>query len=823
MKPSPPPLVESELSLLSRMTSSDNDEEYGGVCRNGYDPKMVSMVSVGNGFYNQNFRNTELSKWSPSPEKPKFNCATTGGVGPAKTGKISNKIKQIVGNSLFNPSQKVKRIKSRSPTKPERKSQSTPTPSVEPRRAPTTRRWSLNMANTLDGVPVNKGGNFRERVVVDETSIDNDDNPTSSVARKPQQQVAAAAAADSDAKVTKNFMELGHHSWTSGMHVLSMESTDHDEDQDVALRGSGVGQDAACDDNEAGKNSISCNSSTSRFSDVVNDEPDVVTKEEPPQQQRSAPPPPPFLPSSPVVPSSPMSLPPTPKRKNMIKKFATAVLSPIKKKKQVILVRNDAVNVGTMHPSPKPPIPVKGCLKNAIVNQDGPTTNGPVRRRWSLNNVVGTTPTTMNDAHIVNVDETISVTNTNNSCSKASQNRSDEAVIQSIASSTVSTATASNQQLQNHHQHHHHPSTQQKHRPPLLPPTHAPPAIPSPPTSIVLSPKRRNRRRNSTSGSSYAGSYGPKEGIYGITGHHSCLKQSGNHWSLDVLEKTVAFSNQVRMKFTLHRNDYTDEEFDSVWYYEDELNDMLQEATATLNVMKMSGTSMMMMNSNAMSLHNSFNNSGGFNTNTASYMNAMNVASRSTFHLSQMLCCRGLEYMSEQGKQRQAAIRQAAYDAVVQEQDRQRALGISLSDGEELVAFVYKKCSQRPSIAANMLGSLDATEAMNIYDDSDVDELMMQAANFNSSFNNSTGSAGFALFNASLPNFGSSLVPLPFLTSPRKAKRRNSAGSVTNDNFNASSNTATSIYTNFINNGGNVDDPMEMGRIVNGLLTHVNM
>ena len=202
-------------------------------------------------------------------------------------------------------------------------------------------------------------------------------------------------------------------------------------------------------------------------------------------------------------------------------------------------------------------------------------------------------------------------------------------------------------------------------------------------------------------------------------------------------------------------------------------------------------------------------------------MNAMQVASRSTFHLSQMLCCRGLEYMSNEGKERQEKIRRTACEAVLQEQDRQRGKGIRPDEGAMVLSLIYKKFSQRSSIAANMLGSLDATESMNIYDESaDLNELMMQVV-----ANNSTISEN-DLLNSSLPNVMLEAPSLALPTSTSRApKRRNSIGSVSTNGCGGGGDHHHNYYANNLmsHHGHHSEDPMEMGRIINGLLTQMQL
>ena len=170
-------------------------------------------------------------------------------------------------------------------------------------------------------------------------------------------------------------------------------------------------------------------------------------------------------------------------------------------------------------------------------------------------------------------------------------------------------------------------------------------------------------------------------------------------------KKFVTFFDQARMKNTMHLNDYTVHEINATWYDEDEMFDIRQEVRATLNVMTATTEA-----TAANAQNNNNYNSSSFHTNK----NNSNENAKKTFHLAQLLCCRGLENLSDEGVERRAMIRETARIAVLGEQQRQRQLGIR---DEHLLAMIYKANCQRSCIVATMLGALDATESMNVLEE----------------------------------------------------------------------------------------------------------
>ena len=238
------------------------------------------------------------------------------------------------------------------------------------------------------------------------------------------------------------------------------------------------------------------------------------------------------------------------------------------------------------------------------------------------------------------------------------------------------------------------------------------------------------------------------------------------------VRKFVTFFDQARMKNTLHLNDYSMLEINSTWYDEDEMFDIRQEVRATLNVM-------------AATSKKDSKGGGG-------------KPSKSTFHLAQLLCCRGLENLSEEGVERRATVRENARYAVLDEQQRQRQCGMY---NEELLANIYRANCQRSSIVATMLGALDATESMNVFE-----EDLINADDNDEGYN-----AGHhkAYHDDILMYQGMSLM------SPRRKR------SFTNKrNVNQSRN---HHHHDHNVNDENKLDPMEMGRIINGLMAHMHI
>ena len=149
-QPSPPQLVgiDSELSLMSRMTARDDEYDERDNER-GFENKMVNVISMGDGFYNKDFLNTSDKKQSDSPS------GSPGGR------KISNRIKNIVGSGLFSPNNKKKKLRPPSGRTPggtngwdmilsaveEEQQRPKITEHPRPRRR---RRWSLSLTDAQD-------------------------------------------------------------------------------------------------------------------------------------------------------------------------------------------------------------------------------------------------------------------------------------------------------------------------------------------------------------------------------------------------------------------------------------------------------------------------------------------------------------------------------------------------------------------------------------------------------------------------------------------------------------------------------------------------
>ena len=365
-------------------------------------------------------------------------------------------------------------------------------------------------------------------------------------------------------------------------------------------------------------------------------------------------------------------------------------------------------------------------------------------------------------------------------------------------------------------------------------------------------------------------------------------------------KKSVTYCETVRAKNTIHRNDYTDEEFYNTWFDEEELSKMYQEAIASLNVFKS------MMNTSSAGgagggpspnvLMSPGGNMASHHGNTASHRNAIMAASRSTFNLSKMLCFRGLEYMSPEAQERRDLIRQSACLAVLEEQerlrngpggrgsgDRDRSLNSldrsrsfpngSLTTGstatlgsttlgsattgstidcdetdEEIISNVYKEYCQRPMMAAIVLGSLDSTEAKTIYNESDyeLDHLLSRSRhNYNGhssmriiSSNTTTTAAvvrtgihkysnnAASVFNSSLPNMAFQQLQSPYQQQhqfPPHIPKRNTVGV---DNVAAVAgmrNGGPMYYQGSPASPRNVQDPADMGRVVNGLLAQMHV
>ena len=159
----------------------------------------------------------------------------------------------------------------------------------------------------------------------------------------------------------------------------------------------------------------------------------------------------------------------------------------------------------------------------------------------------------------------------------------------------------------------------------------------------LLSKIRRGTRRSSTSSSS----------------------------SSEQSKKSVTFCEAVKVRDTIHINDYSPEEVNAAWYSKAEINSIKENIRTSLNQMAL----------------------GLFDIN------------------DDMYCPVGLEHFTKQGSQRRKRNRSEAYMAVFQEQEGQVDYGIV---DEEAISLLYTCCSRHCQTIAQSVGFQIAQEVLRI-------------------------------------------------------------------------------------------------------------
>ncbi|KAL3920616.1 MAG: hypothetical protein SGILL_003172 [Bacillariaceae sp.] len=133
-------------------------------------------------------------------------------------------------------------------------------------------------------------------------------------------------------------------------------------------------------------------------------------------------------------------------------------------------------------------------------------------------------------------------------------------------------------------------------------------------------------------------------------------------------KKSVTFFGRIRFKHVKHIDDYSDKEYFAAWYVEEDLADIFQHCVETVRRM-VSG--------------NVLDEEDGF-------------------------CSRGLEYKTPTGAKTRKANKSKGLRAVLDEQERQRALGIN---DPERISKLYHKCGADSRTAYRLLAMKDQEEA----------------------------------------------------------------------------------------------------------------
>ena len=130
--------------------------------------------------------------------------------------------------------------------------------------------------------------------------------------------------------------------------------------------------------------------------------------------------------------------------------------------------------------------------------------------------------------------------------------------------------------------------------------------------------------------------------------------------------KKVSFCETVRMKRTLHINDYTQREIEATWYSKADMEPIRREILQTVQLME----------------------------------------SGRTADIDDVIYCqRGLEFRTEQGARLRQRNKDLSREAVLDEQDFQECSGYS---DIEAIASVYVHSTYQCQVAAHILGLTDA-------------------------------------------------------------------------------------------------------------------
>ena len=143
-------------------------------------------------------------------------------------------------------------------------------------------------------------------------------------------------------------------------------------------------------------------------------------------------------------------------------------------------------------------------------------------------------------------------------------------------------------------------------------------------------------------------------------------------------KKRVAIDTRVQVRLTISRNDISPEECSATWYSQEEYTEI-----------------------------------------TGSCVKQINKLNRGELLKGKKYCARGLEGHTNTRALAKSMNRSSAYQAVLEEQDRQMRDGVVQ---DEALSRVYHAASSGSQLWANVVGLEDQREADNIYDDSD-DEL----------------------------------------------------------------------------------------------------
>jgi hypothetical protein len=131
-------------------------------------------------------------------------------------------------------------------------------------------------------------------------------------------------------------------------------------------------------------------------------------------------------------------------------------------------------------------------------------------------------------------------------------------------------------------------------------------------------------------------------------------------------KKSVAFSGNVRMKKHMHINNYTPEEIEACWFTKAELSQSSEEISYTIELMT---------------------RGEGADIDASKY------------------CTRGLECRTPLGAATKNKNKIAAWDSVMDEQDKQFNMGINDVD---TISMVYIQCTMSCQVSATIMAALDA-------------------------------------------------------------------------------------------------------------------